>query len=160
MSAAVRGGPRWARRFLGPVVSVVSLAAVVWWALHQQAPRWPTGTGSLMLIVLAVLVYAAVSMVRGVRWHMILRRAGIPASMADTQALIVVGYMGNTVLPARGGELDGQNFPTLAKHIAETIPGAELVIIPKAGHVPHIQVPEIFNRELLKFLEADSSLSH
>jgi pimeloyl-ACP methyl ester carboxylesterase len=59
-----------------------------------------------------------------------------------------------------GGELDGQNFPTLAKHIADTIPGAELVIIPKVGHVPHIQVPEIFNRELLKFLESDSSLSH
>ncbi len=59
-----------------------------------------------------------------------------------------------------GGELDGQNFPALAKHIADTIPGAELVIIPKVGHVPHIQVPDTFNRELLKFLESDSSLSH
>ncbi len=52
-----------------------------------------------------------------------------------------------------GGERDGENFPKLAKHISETIPGAELVLIPKVGHVPHIQVPEIFNRELLKFLE-------
>jgi pimeloyl-ACP methyl ester carboxylesterase len=51
-----------------------------------------------------------------------------------------------------GGELDGQNFPALAKHIAETIPGARLVVIPKVGHVPHLQAPEIFNRELLKFL--------
>jgi uncharacterized membrane protein YbhN (UPF0104 family) len=105
MSVAPRTGQWWARRFLGPVVSVVSLAAVLWWALHQPAPRWPTGTGSLMLIVLAVVVYAGVSVVRGVRWHAILHRAGIPASMADAQALIVVGYMGNTVLPARGGEL-------------------------------------------------------
>ena len=54
-----------------------------------------------------------------------------------------------------GGERDGQNFPELARHIVNTIPGAELVLIPKVGHVPHIQVPEIFNRELLKFLEPD-----
>jgi pimeloyl-ACP methyl ester carboxylesterase len=59
-----------------------------------------------------------------------------------------------------GGELDGQNFPALAKHIADTIPGAELMIIPKVGHVPHIQVPDTFDRELLKFLKSDSSLSH
>ena len=51
-----------------------------------------------------------------------------------------------------GGEKDGQNFPALAKHIADTIPGAELVIIPKAGHVPHIQMPEVFNKELMRFL--------
>ena len=52
-----------------------------------------------------------------------------------------------------GGERDGQNFPALARHIAETIHGAELVLIPNVGHVPHIQAPEIFNRELLKFLK-------
>jgi pimeloyl-ACP methyl ester carboxylesterase len=53
-----------------------------------------------------------------------------------------------------GGERDGQNFPALAKHIADTIPGAQLVLIPGVGHVPHIQVPEIFNREILKFLNS------
>jgi len=53
-----------------------------------------------------------------------------------------------------GGEKDGQDFPKLAKHIADTIPGAELVIIPNAGHVPHLEVPEIFYRELLKFLKS------
>jgi len=53
-----------------------------------------------------------------------------------------------------GGERDSENFPALAKHIADTIPGGELVLIPKVGHVPHLQVPEIFNRELLKFLNA------
>jgi glycosyltransferase 2 family protein len=97
--------PRWARRCLGPAVSAVSLIAVVWWALHQHAPQWPTGTSSLLALASAVLAYAGVTALRGVRWHAILHRAGIAASMADTQALIVVGYMGNTVLPARGGEL-------------------------------------------------------
>jgi len=53
-----------------------------------------------------------------------------------------------------GGEKDGENFPALAKHIADSIPGAELVLFPNVGHVPHIQVPEMFNRELLKFLRS------
>jgi pimeloyl-ACP methyl ester carboxylesterase len=53
-----------------------------------------------------------------------------------------------------GGDRDGQNFPALAKHIADTIPGAQLVLIPNVGHVPHLQVPELFNQELLKFLKS------
>ncbi len=51
-----------------------------------------------------------------------------------------------------GGDKDGPNFPEQAKHIVDTIPGAQLDLIPGAGHVPHIEVPEVFNRELLKFL--------
>ncbi|MBZ5632157.1 MAG: alpha/beta hydrolase [Acidobacteriia bacterium] len=51
-----------------------------------------------------------------------------------------------------GGDKDGPDFPERAKHIADTIPNGQLVLIPNAGHVPHLEVPEIFNRELLKFL--------
>ncbi len=58
-----------------------------------------------------------------------------------------------------GGDKDGPDFPERAKHIADTIPGAELVLIPNAGHVPHIEVPEIFNRELLKFLKTEATTS-
>jgi len=54
-----------------------------------------------------------------------------------------------------GGDEDGPDFPTQAKHIADTIPGAQLVLIHGAGHVPHMELPEIFNRELLKFLKSD-----
>lgn len=93
------------RKLLGPVVSVVSLTAVVWWALHQRAPRLPTSASALLLLALALLVYAVVTTVRGLRWQAILHGAGVQAGTADTQALIVVGYMGNTVLPLRGGEL-------------------------------------------------------
>ena len=52
-----------------------------------------------------------------------------------------------------GGTLDGQDFPTHAKHIADTIPGAKLVLIPNVGHVPHLEAPDIFNREVVKFLK-------
>ncbi len=51
-----------------------------------------------------------------------------------------------------GGEKDGSDFPALAKHIADTIPGAELVILPNLGHVPHLEAPEMFYPPLLKFL--------
>jgi len=53
-----------------------------------------------------------------------------------------------------GGDKDGPDFPARAKHIADTIPGGQMVLIPNAGHVPHIEVPEIFNRELLRFLKS------
>jgi pimeloyl-ACP methyl ester carboxylesterase len=58
-----------------------------------------------------------------------------------------------------GGDKDGPDFPERAKHIADTIPGAQLVLIPGAGHVPHIEVPEVFNRELLKFLKSDNTVA-
>ena len=51
-----------------------------------------------------------------------------------------------------GGDKDGENFPALAKHVADTVPHGELELIPNVGHVPHIQVPDVFQRELLKFL--------
>ena len=55
-----------------------------------------------------------------------------------------------------GGEKDGPDFPRLAKHIADTIPGAQLVLVPNAGHVLHFETPDLFNRELLKFLKSDA----
>jgi pimeloyl-ACP methyl ester carboxylesterase len=53
-----------------------------------------------------------------------------------------------------GGDKDGANFPALVKHIADTIPHGELVLLPNLGHVPHIEAPEVFNRELIKFLKS------
>jgi pimeloyl-ACP methyl ester carboxylesterase len=53
-----------------------------------------------------------------------------------------------------GGAKDGPNFPELAKHVADTIPGCQLVLIPNVGHVPHFEVPDVFFKELLKFLES------
>jgi pimeloyl-ACP methyl ester carboxylesterase len=52
-----------------------------------------------------------------------------------------------------GGEKDGTDFPKLAKHVADTIPGAELIILPNLGHVPHLEAPDIFYPPLLKFLK-------
>jgi pimeloyl-ACP methyl ester carboxylesterase len=58
-----------------------------------------------------------------------------------------------------GGAEDTPDFPQLAKHVAETIPGCELTLLPGLGHVPHIQAPEVFNAALLKFLKEDAPAS-
>ena len=52
-----------------------------------------------------------------------------------------------------GGDKDGPNFPELAGQVAKTIPDCRLVLIPNIGHVPHFEVPDVFHRELLKFLK-------
>ena len=52
-----------------------------------------------------------------------------------------------------GGEKDTADFPDRARYIAKTVPNAELVLIPNVGHVPHIEVPDVFNKELVRFLK-------
>lgn len=93
------------RSAVGILVSALSLAAVVWWASQQEAPRLPTSAGALAVVAAAVGVYALATAVRGWRWHRLLRAAKVPHATRDAYALVPVGYMGNTVLPARGGEL-------------------------------------------------------
>lgn len=97
------------RRQLGAalpvVVSLVAVAAVVWWALGQDAPALPRSVSSLAALVTALAVYALGTAARGERWHRVLERSGIAAGRAETLRLTTVGYMGNNVLPARGGDL-------------------------------------------------------
>jgi len=51
-----------------------------------------------------------------------------------------------------GGEIDGPNFPALARNTAETLGNAELVLFPNVGHNPHLEAPELFIPALLEFL--------
>ena len=89
---------------LGGGVSVVALAAVVWWASKQQAPRLPHTAGQILALVGAVALYAVATLVRGERWQRLLTDEGATPSRKDTYALTVIGYMGNNVLPARAGD--------------------------------------------------------
>ena len=56
-----------------------------------------------------------------------------------------------------GGELDTPDYPERCRSIASQIPGAQIVMLPGLGHVPHLQAPEMFYPPLLKFLKADST---
>jgi pimeloyl-ACP methyl ester carboxylesterase len=58
-----------------------------------------------------------------------------------------------------GGMVDGPTFPEDARRAAETLPNAELVLIPQAGHNPHEEVPERVNAELIRFLKATRDTS-
>jgi pimeloyl-ACP methyl ester carboxylesterase len=38
-------------------------------------------------------------------------------------------------------------------YMARKIPNAELVVVPKAGHAPNLDQPDVFNAALRKFLD-------
>jgi pimeloyl-ACP methyl ester carboxylesterase len=44
-------------------------------------------------------------------------------------------------------------MPELGKKAAAAIPDCRLVVIPDVGHVPHLEAPQRFNDELLRFIE-------
>jgi glycosyltransferase 2 family protein len=93
------------KRILLFVVWVVPIVGVVFWASEQKAPTFPSAFGGIMGLVGAVALYAVATLMRAERWERILRRSDVRATRADVYALVPVGYMGNNVLPARGGEL-------------------------------------------------------
>ena len=65
----------------------------------------PTGAGGAVWLVASIAIYATALGVRSWRWHRIMVLSGVPHRRADAFGLTLVAYMGNTVLPARGGEL-------------------------------------------------------
>src|SRR4051794_27317628 len=95
------------RRFalIQALISLVALAAVVWWASKQDAPELPSGGGALAWLVGATVLYAIATLLRSERWYRILHLTGVDASRPDAYLLTTVGYMGNNVLPARAGEM-------------------------------------------------------
>ena len=94
------------RRFalIQALVSLIALAAVVWWASKQAAPELPTGAEALSWLALGLAFYVVATLIRGERWHWILSFVHVEAPRRDCYALTTVGYMGNNVLPARAGE--------------------------------------------------------
>jgi uncharacterized membrane protein YbhN (UPF0104 family) len=90
--------------WIGLAVSVVALAGVVWWAVHQEAPRLPRTGGEFAAVLGAIALYALATVLRAERWQRLLEDEGARPTRADTYALTCVGYMGNNLLPARAGD--------------------------------------------------------
>jgi hypothetical protein len=90
---------------VGVVVSLLALSGVVIWALKQESPQMPHGGAEIAALIAAVVAYGVATAVRSERWRLLLRRSGAAPPAADCHALVAVGYMGNTVLPARGGDV-------------------------------------------------------
>jgi glycosyltransferase 2 family protein len=94
-----------ASSLLGLLISAVSLGAVAWWISRQDSPSLPDDAEGYSWLAAALLVIAFNFVLRGWRWERILVCASVPHRRRDAYGLTMVGYMGNNVLPARGGEL-------------------------------------------------------
>jgi pimeloyl-ACP methyl ester carboxylesterase len=51
-----------------------------------------------------------------------------------------------------GGAQDGPNLPEISRAATDLLPNGEHFMIEEAGHNPHLETPEILNRELIRFL--------
>lgn len=92
-------------RALGWIVSLACVAGVLWWALRQDAPTLPSSAEDLSALGLAVVLYALCTALRAERWRELLHDVDAKPSRGDAYRLVVIGYMGNNVLPARAGDL-------------------------------------------------------
>ncbi len=97
--------PPRTKRLLLLAIWAIPIAGVAWWATKQRAPTLPGDAEGIGALVGALGLYALATLLRGERWLHILRRSRVDARRRDVHALVPVGYMGNNVLPARGGEL-------------------------------------------------------
>src|SRR3954452_14411040 len=85
------------------LISIVALAAVVWWASRQHMPT--VADDAIGTIAFAIGLYGLATLARGERWHRVLMLVDGRSSRPDAYSLTTVGYMGNNTLPARAGDL-------------------------------------------------------
>jgi uncharacterized membrane protein YbhN (UPF0104 family) len=91
-------------RIAGVFISLLSLGGVALWALNQPAPELPDDRAGWLAFAGALGAYAVATGLRSERWLALLRHDGIRARRADAWGLTVVGFMGNNIIPARGGD--------------------------------------------------------
>jgi pimeloyl-ACP methyl ester carboxylesterase len=82
-------------------------------------------------------------------------RKTLEASVAQDRGAPIENIRVPTLVIA--GDEDQVYPPALARDVARRIPGAELVMMPGAGHLPNLEQPERFNEILLDFLNRRSA---
>lgn len=85
--------------------------------------------------------------------------AGVPEATYRAAVSALVAFDRRAHLPAITvptlvitGEFDRTAAPEVARKMAERIPGAQLAIVPGAGHLLNMEQPDRFNTALLAFL--------
>lgn len=81
------------------------MLAAAYWVSQQPAPKFPTSPEAIFMLVVAAAITLGLAVLRGWRWARILHRVHVKPPPAEPYGLTFVGYMGNTVLPARGGDV-------------------------------------------------------
>lgn len=65
-------------------------------------------------------------------------------------------HIANKALVIGGAEDDlSPDYPGEARHVAESLLNAELVLFPGVGHAPAYEIPDEFHAELIRFLRSD-----
>ncbi len=92
------------RRVVLATLSGVALlvAMVVWTGFSEIVGR--ARAASLPRLGAAVVAYAAFFVARGWRWRLLLARAA-PVTVATTSQLTAVGWLANSLLPLKGGDV-------------------------------------------------------
>lgn len=72
--------------------------------------------------------------------------------------LLVIGQKDKTVFGRRFAPPEAVktlgNFPELGRKAAQAIPNAKLVPLDNVGHIPHVEVPDVFVQTVVEFLNA------
>ena len=79
--------------------------------------------------------------------------AGLLRACAAHDALRRLRHLALPSLVIAGGD-DRLMPPHHAEALAKAIPGAELAMIPDAGHLVHLEAADAFAREVMRFLAA------
>ena len=78
-------------------------------------------------------------------------------NLLTPSVLLIVGDQDRTAVMRNYADTETQktmgNIPKLAEAAGKDIPHCKVVIVPECGHVPHMEQPERFDRELLDFLK-------
>jgi pimeloyl-ACP methyl ester carboxylesterase len=80
-------------------------------------------------------------------------------SYVKAKTLLVIGQSDRTVVGKAKVKKEllsvvGQ-YPELGRRTATLIANSSLIELPNVGHIPHLESPELFHKELLKFLKAN-----
>ena len=84
---------------LGALVSLVSLAAVVWWISGQEPPRLPDSSSGYAWLALALALIGCNFALRGWRWHRIMINAGVQHRRRDAFGLTLSATWATTCCP-------------------------------------------------------------
>ena len=115
------------------------------------------GMAGLAAPLVAGMVAPGIAPERQARAHALM--AGVPEATYRAAVRALVAFDQRANLPHIGvptlvitGEFDRTAAPEVARKMAERIPGAQLAILPGAGHLLNIEQPAAFNAALLAFL--------
>lgn len=101
--------------------------------------------------------FSSVAWVNALTYQMIYEQPILyDLSRLNVPTLLLVGQLDRTVvgkemLPAKKQKLYG-NYPVLAAKAGKKIKNSRVVVLPGVGHIPHIQTPELFRKNVLNFL--------